>query len=245
MKRLAFIFTTLLVTITALAQVPTYRTHISFEFGYQAPSSDMNDRFGNNFNLGSQFEVLQTKSLWHAGFKFYFLFGSTVKEDVLSNLRTTEGFIIGNDRAPALVSLRERGFFLGPYIGKIFNLGERHPHSGIKISVGAGLLQHKIRIQDDTKTISQLTGEYRKGYDRLTNGLAGYGFLGYQHLDIEGSINFFAGFDITIASTQNRRDWNFDEGRKDDTKRLDTLLGFRVGWILPITRGEDPSNISY
>ncbi|MDX1409423.1 MAG: hypothetical protein R3330_14850 [Saprospiraceae bacterium] len=219
--------------------------HLSFEYGTQFPAGDLQDRFGHNFNLGSQYELMHLPSGWHAGLKGYFLFGNRVKEDVLALLRTPEGDIIGNDRAPAIVFLRERGFFLGPYAGKIFRLSERAPHSGIKVSVGAGLLQHKIRIQDDTRSVSQLTGDYVKGYDRLTNGLAFYGFIGYQHLDPRGRLNFLAGFDLTSGSTQSRRDFNFDQQLADTQQRTDTLIGFRIGWILPITTGQPPNEIFY
>ena len=226
-------------------QTARFRTHISFEWGMQLPQGDMSDRFGNNFNIGSQVELLQMKNLWHVGIKGYFIFGNQVKQDVLSNLRTPEGFIIGNDRAPATVFLRERGYFMGVYGGKIFRMSNVHKQSGIKVSVGGGLLQHKVRIQDDTKTVTQLTGDYKKGYDRLSNGPALYGFLGYQHLAVNKRFNFLAGLDITWASTKNRRSYNFDEGRKDESSYSDLLIGFRVGFILPITTGETASSIYY
>lgn len=231
---------------TASAQAdPSLRMHLSFEYGLQMPGGDLKARFGTNFNVGSQFEILHMPSGWHVGMKGYFLFGSEVKEDVLAALRTPEGDIIGNDRSPALVFLRERGSFIGPYIGKTLVLSPDNPHSGFKVSLGAGLLQHKIRVQDDTQTVSQLSGDYVKGYDRLTNGLALYGFAGYQHLDPGGRINFLAGFDITTGATQSRRDYNFDQQSTDTARRKDSLIGFRIGWILPITTGEPPDEIFY
>ena len=185
------------------------------------------------------------KGLWHGGLKFFYMFGSDVKQDVLSNLRTPEGFIIGNDRAPAEVFLRERGYFVGLYAGKIFNMSTVHKQSGIKLSAGYGLLQHKIRILDDTRSVAQLTGDYKKGHDRLSNGGAVYPFAGYQHLDANRRNNFLAGVDFIFANTRNRRDYNFDEGRKDDSSYRDALVGFRVGLILPITTGEQADSISY
>jgi len=224
---------------------PALRSHLSFEYGGQIPMADMADRFGANFNLGSQFEILHTRSHWLAGFKGYYFFGNTVKEDVISSLRSPDGQIVGNDGGPATIGLRERGFFLGPYLGKLFPLSEDKPHSGIKLQVGVGLLQHHVRIQDDTRTVDQLTGDYRKGYDRLSNGMAGYAFLGYQHLDPARRINFLAGFDVTFAATESRRDFDFNLMRKDDTKRTDVLVGLRLGWILPVTSGIAPETIYY
>lgn len=223
----------------------TFRTHLSFEYGGQVPMADMADRFGSNFNLGSQVEALHTRNLWLAGVKIYYLFGNTLKEDVISTLRSSDGEVIGNDGAPAVIGLRERGFFIGPYVGKLFVLNEKNPHSGIKLQAGLGFLQHHVRIQDDTRTVVQLSGEYRKGYDRLSNGMAGYVFLGYQHLDPFKRINFFAGFDLTVGGTQSRRDYDFNLMRRDETKRTDVLAGIRAGWILPITTGIAPEKIYY
>jgi hypothetical protein len=224
---------------------PALRLHLSFEYGGQIPLADMADRFGSDFNLGSQFEILHIQSHWLAGLKGYYLFGGTVKEDVISSLRTAEGEIIGNDGGPAIVLLRERGLFIGPYVGKILNLDKRKPHAGIKFQLGFGVLQHQVRIQDDSRTLEQLDGAYRKGYDRLSNGPAGYFFAGYQHLDPNKRINFLAGFDVTFAGTQSRRDFDFNLMRRETEKRNDMLVGFRIGWILPITTGIAPETIYY
>jgi hypothetical protein len=233
------------ITLVNAQEGSPLRSHISFEYGAQVPMADMKDRFGSSFNLGSQVEALHTGNGLLFGLKGYYLFGSTVKEDVLSNLRGPNGEIIGNDGAPATIALRERGFYIGPYVGKLFELSEKYPASGIKLQVGAGLLQHHIRVQDDTRTVEQLAGEYKKGYDRLSNGLAGYGFIGYQHLDPDMRINFFAGLDITIASTESRRDYDFNLMGPENAKRTDVLAGVRLGWILPITTGVAPEKIYY
>jgi hypothetical protein len=223
----------------------TFRSHLSFELGGQFPLADMADRFGFNNTIGSQMEIMHTRNTWVAGLKGYYLFGNTVNEDVLTILRTPEGTIIGNDGAPAVVALRQRGLFIGPYLGKVFPVSEKRPHAGIKIQVGAGLLQHHVRIQDDTRSVVQLTGDYRKGYDKLSNGLAGYLFAGYQQLDPNKRVNFLAGIDLTYAGTESRRDYDFNLMRRDEMQRTDVLIGLRVGWILPITSGIPPEKIYY
>jgi len=231
--------------VIAQEESAAVRLHISFEYGAQIPLADMEDRFGSNFNLGSQFELLHTRSLWLAGIKGYYVFGSTVREDVISNLRTPEGEVIGNDGGPAILLLRERGFFIGPYAGKVINLNKKVPHAGLKFQLGMGLLQHQVRIQDDSRTVEQLSGDYRKGYDRLSNGLGAYVFAGYQHLDPKKRVNFLAGFDMTWARTQSRRDYDFNLMRTDTEERTDILVGFRIGWIVPITTGVAPGSIYY
>jgi hypothetical protein len=245
MSRIVLCILILTAPVICSAQSGKVRSHISFEYGGQLPLQDMQERFGANFNVGGQFELLHIPSGWHVGLKGYYMFGGKVKEDVLANLRTPAGDIIGNDRAPAAIFLRERGLFIGAYAGKLFALSESKPSAGFKVSVGAGLLQHNIRIQDDSRSVTQITGDYLKGYDRLTNGLALYTFIGYQHLDPDRRINFLAGFDLTYGFTESRRDIDFSTGMHDGRSRKDGLVGFRVGWILPITTGQDPDEIYY
>jgi hypothetical protein len=132
------------------------------------------------------------------------------------------------------------------YFGKIFQLSDKHYTSGIKSTFGIGILQHKIRVQDDSRSVTELTGEYLKGYDRLTNGLSLTAFLGYQHLDKNRRMNFLAGFDFSLAFTQNRRDFDFATMQKDNLERVDILAGFKIGWIMPIgSRGKAPEQIIY
>ena len=221
------------------------RLHFSMEYGVQVPILDMRDRFGTNFELGSQVELMTLPGKWTFGLQGNVKFGSTVKEDVIASLRTPEGEIIGNDRSYATVFLRERGFYVGPYLGRVFNLSKNQPHSGIKLQLGGGLLQHKVRIQDDSQTAVQLAGDKTKGYDRLSNGAAISGFLGYQHLDINGTLNFIAGFDFQLGFTQSRREIDFGTGLPDATKRKDGLIGFKIGWILPIINATSTEEIYY
>jgi hypothetical protein len=215
-------------------------------YGAHRPSGDLADRFGNHFSIGSGLDLLLTEQNWIAGFDFSYYFGSQVNEDVLANLRTNQGFIIGNDRSYADIQLRMRGFYTGVHIGKLISLGFANPRSGIRATVGVGLMQHKIRIQDDpVRNVPQLSNDYKKGYDRLTNGLAFTEFIGYQVLSRNKRVNFYAGFEFTQAFTQNRRDFNFDTMAKDETERLELNAGFRIGWILPFYFGKAADEIYY
>jgi hypothetical protein len=220
--------------------------NISFEYGVQVPFGDLSDRFGTNFQLGSHLEIIQDNTQFLLGTSFHLIFGNRVKEDVLINLRTSDGGIIGNDRQFATVSLRERGFQSQIYLGKIFQVVRGHFSSGIKSTIGLGILQHKIRVQDDSRSVTELTGDYLKGYDRLTNGLSIMAFIGYQHLDKNRRLNVLAGFDFSYAFTQNRRDFDFLSMQKDETKRVDILAGFKIGMMMPIGGGiKNPEQILY
>ncbi|MEM9916623.1 MAG: hypothetical protein AAF990_00930 [Bacteroidota bacterium] len=209
------------------------------------PAADMEKRFGRNFELGLGLEMVSEKN-WIIGLDYQFYFGNTVKEDVISNLRTPDGLVIGNTRSLAFVELRQRGFYAGGYIGKLIGIIPDNHRSGIRITVGAGLLQHKIRIQDDPDSfVPALDDTYKKGYDRLTNGLALQQFIGYQHLSRNRLINFYLGLEIIEGFTQNRRSFNFDDRAQDTAKRLDILYGIKAGWSLPFYLGEKGEEIFY
>ena len=217
----------------------------NLSYGGQVPGGDLADRFGINGYLGAGLDYLLANN-WAFGFEGHILFGSEVKNDVLSILRNPEGGIYADNGTLAEVTLRERGFYLGAHLGKLIPVSAANRRSGIRINLGAGLLQHKVRVQEDPQAfVPQIAGDNKKGYDRLTNGLALNQFIGYQYLSKNRRINFFVGFDLTQAFTQNRRSWNFDTLGVDTAKRLDLLFGFRAGWSLPFYLGEDPEEIFY
>jgi hypothetical protein len=207
---------------------------LDINYGYALPAADMKDRFGNNFDAGLGFELL-AESNWIFGVGGGILFGNKVREDVLENIRTPEGQIIGSNASWAALSLKERGFHAEGRIGKLVPLQPDNKRSGLRLVLGLGLLQHKIRLQDDPQSfVPQVTGDYKKGYDRLSNGLMLSQFIGYQHLAKNKMINCYAGFEFTQGFTQNRRDYDFLTQQASDTSsRFDMLLGFKVGWILP------------
>ena len=203
-------------------------------FSYQAPGGDMADRFGNNFNVGGTFQW-KTKKNWIFGVDGSFIFSEQVKENtILSNISTSLGYIIGQDGYYADVYLYERGFMANAKAGKIFPVIGPNPNSGIMTTMGVGLLQHKIRIEDKGDRSPQLSDEYKKGYDRLTNGLSLTEFLGYIHFSNHRFVNFMGGIECTQAFTKCRRDYNFDTMMRDDKSRMDLLFGFRVAWIVPL-----------
>lgn len=222
---------------------------LNFTYGTHSPGGDLSNRFGNNFSIGGGLDLITEKKNFIFGLKGNNLFGNTVKEDVLSSLRDSDGFILGSIGAGqatyAEVFLRERGFYTGGHFGKLFSLSNKNKRSGIRLTFGAGLLQHKVRIQDETGAADQLAGELIKGYDQLSNGLSFEQFIGYQQLNRKTGVNFFAGFELTEAFTKNRRAINFNTQSRDDSSRFDVLLGFRVGWSFTFYVGERGEDIQY
>lgn len=243
MKRILFL-SGIFSIIALLAQAQKFPEHpdntdarnkgkailLHFDVGLHLPGGDLADRFGLNGAFGGGAEFLTDQNFFF-GLSAQGFFGTTVNEDPLAILRTPDGYIIGNDRAYASVVLRQRGLYAGGTIGKIFTIQSKR--QGLRVALGAGWQQHRIRVQDNRQVLTQLTGDYIKGYDRLTGGLNLQQFIGWQYLGPKRRGNWMIGFDFHQGFTQSRRDWDFNDKKKLEGKRLDLRFGIKAAWTLP------------
>ena len=219
-------------------------TNISFGYGIEFPFADMADRFGKNlkFTLGAE---RMTKSNWIFGLEFSYMFGNTVKQDVLASLRISNGEVLGADNAYADVFTRERGLFLGANIGKLIAFNSKS-RSGLRITGAFGILAHYVRIQDEARSLPQIEGDYLKGYDRLTRGFALRQFIGYQHVTENQRVNFYIGLEFTQGFTKSVRNVNFDTGLPANKEgRFDGLIGLKAAWILPFFDAYSDEEVFY
>jgi hypothetical protein len=232
------IFLVVLVSAKLSSQVSVkdssvYTPYIGIGYGYQFSAADMAKRFGNNAML--QFNVdFKTRSYWTFGLNGSYLFGKDVKEDIFTNIETSDGAQINKDGEFADVRLYERGFTVSGTIGKMMPLKKPNPNTGILFSVGFGLIQHKIRIETIGNNLPQLSKEYKKGYDRLSNGFLLSENLGYLYLSNNRLVNFYFGLECMQGFTQNRRSFDYDLMQKDTRERVDILYGAKIAWILPL-----------
>ncbi len=207
---------------------------VGLNANYDLPGGDMAKRFGWNYRLGPSV-MYKTKSNWMIGGKFDFLLGGKIKQDsLLSNIRSADGTFIDNNGIGKNVGLFERGYLVGLQAGKILSLTGTKSDNGLLVLTGVGFMQHKISIVDKDGTITQVKGDYKKGYDRLTNGIYLEQFIGYNHFADNAIINYHIGFNVVAGFTQGRRDFLFDVMRTDNSKRVDLLFGIRGGWYIPI-----------
>lgn len=223
---------------------------IKISYAAQLPEGDLKDRFGFNSNIGLHFNI-KTKKYWTFGLKGTFIWGNKLVEDsILRNLaiNTDEKFnyinIIDENGELARVFFDERGFTTMFTFGRVFNILAPNKNSGFILNGGVGFLQHKIKFQYKDSKLPNIEGEYAKGYDRLSNGLAFEGFFGYVFLSKSRLVNFYGGFEYNYALTYNRRGYNFDTQQYDTKQRTDILYGFRVGWILPLYKSK-PQDFYY
>lgn len=214
-------------------QTPDRGILLTFAYGYDLPAGNLALDFGNNFELGLKIEYI-TKNNLIFGLTGDYFFGNEVKNDVLKDLRDNSGNLYGINGQYADIFLRERGFYIGAHAGKLFNFVSGKGRSGLRITIGTGFFQRKIRIQDDPESaMPQLEGDYKKGYDHLSNGIGFNEFIGYQILSANKRINFTAGFTLHQAITKNRRDWNINLLEDKNNNKIDLLFGFSLGWTLP------------
>ncbi len=220
--------------------------YLEFRYGFQIPIADMKDRFGSNSQFGLGIQSVSKKDKIILGLEGMYFFGNTVQEDVVTQLRSYDGSIIGIDGAPGDVNLKERGYYIGFNAGKIFSTGA-HPQklTGIRAIAGGGLLQHKIRVQDNFNTIVPLEKKYQYGYDRLTNGPAIHLGVGYQYQSPIHNLHFHVMGDLYAARTASRRDIDFATGEYLGKKRTDILAGLSIAYIVTISRTEKPDHIYY
>jgi len=218
---------------------------VNFSYSYQNPGGDMDDRFGTNSAAGIGLDYLTSKNFIF-GVQGDFLFGRNVEEDVLWNLRNSDGQLIGNNRAISNIQLTQRGFHANAFLGKLIPFKKSNPRVGIRITAGVGFLQHKIRVQQDPQSfVPQLAGAYAKGYDRLTNGFATSQFVGIQKVSENRRLNFVIGLDLVQGFTANQRSFDFDLKAADTEKYLDIIIGGKIAYTLPFEIGGNPDEIFY
>ena len=245
-----FLFYCFLNSSTVLAQkdsANTFRaTLLNASYAFAVPAADLAQRFGFSMSAGGSLENVSLNTGWIYGVEGYYFFGTDVKEDVLSGFRTTDGNVLSDIGNYGGVELRERGFYAGIHAGKIFKLTDNgNKFGGLRCTFGIGVLQHKIRLQDDNNSFAQVHVPYDVGYDRLTNGIAFNQFIGYQLLSRDKKVNFFFGAELTEGITKNRRVYNFDTRQNDTRTRFDILAGIRAGWSFVLSTHKKAEDIEY
>jgi len=212
---------------------------IHIGYTYHLTAADMKARFGPSSNIHLGFGYKNKKN-WIFGTEISYFFGNTINENnVLANLVNSYGYIIGEDGSPADIIIQERGLMARAYGGKLLSILGYNKNSGILFSTGVGFLQHKFRIDAKAGLVPSLVGDYKKGYDRLSNGMMITQFIGYHFMHNRKVVNFTIGIECIEGFTQSRRSLDYDTGFMDTKKRLDILWGPKIIWELPLYRNAE------
>ena len=205
---------------------------VGITYAFNASAGDLADRYGVSFQVGGGVSY-KTSSNFLFDADFQYQFGRDVKQDPLAGIRDENGEIVGDNNEIALVFLRQRGYMAALRINKIFPLAIENQDSGIRVGLGAGYTQNWIRVQVDTRNAPQVTGDYTKGYDRLTGGPVLQGILGYQHLSNDNRINFYIGAEYSLAFAKGQREVQYDLQDAWTDSFSDQMISLRAAWYLP------------
>lgn len=218
---------------------------LNVSYGYQTPLGDMADRFGGNFEIGADLDYITAKNGIILGLAGRFMFGDNVNEDPIAFLRNPDGSVTLPGQVTTPIFLRMRGLYFGAHAGKLIQLSERHKLNNIRATLGLGILQHRIRLLDETTSSPFIQSPYSTGVDRLTNGLAVRQQLGFQRIDRDGFFHFYIGVEAVQGFTQSRRSFDLQLGAPDVDSRLDVLIGARVAIMLSLGYTSDTSRVYY
>jgi hypothetical protein len=219
-----------------MAATPLSISSVQTHMGILMPGGDLAERFGTAGQVGLEFGRI-IRGNWLMGGSITHLFGNSVREqDIFSNIATESGDIITRDGVFEDYRLRMFGWLMSARIGRLIPIDPRRPNCGLSVEMGVGVMQHKIKIETPVLNSPQLSTEYKRGYDRLSNGLCVSPSVGYLHYAPNRRINYFVRVEGHLAQTRNRRSVNYDTGLPDQRLRHDALWGLRVGWILPLYR---------
>jgi hypothetical protein len=207
---------------------------LAVTYSYQLAGGDMVTRFANNHAVGATFLNKTKKNILFSA-DLNFIFNKTVKEpNLLQNLYNSEGFIQNSEGSADKLRINERGWFTHFNIGYLVSILAPNKNSGFFVTMGGGVLSHKIKIEAVGRKTPQLTKEFLPGYDRLSFGPSTRQFIGYLFLDNRRLINVFAGVEFIQAWTHSLRGYNYDTQQYDTKLRHDNLTGFKVGVVIPL-----------
>jgi hypothetical protein len=215
-------------------------------FTYNIVLADLRKDYGNNLAIGADIG-LKLKSNWSIDFGFKYYFGGKVSQDLIDctfKYLTMDGYFISDGVATTEIELEFRGISFHLQTGKIIPVTKRYRNSGIWIKMGLGVTQHFLNIKNPEDKVLSLAGEYKKGYDKLTLGFSLYQFIGYAHMNKRNLFCMYGGVEFMENFAKRQRKYDYSLMRKDNTKRFEALIGFKIGWIIPLYR-HNPNEVYY
>jgi hypothetical protein len=218
-------------------------------FTYNIVMADLRKDYGNNLAIGADIGV-KMKSNWSIDFGFKYYFGGKVDagliDSTFKNLVVDGFFIEGKNGGSATseIELEFRGVSFHLQAGKIIAVTKRYRNSGIWIKAGIGVTQHFMNIKNPEDMVFSLAKEYKKGYDKLTLGFSLYQFIGYAHINRRNLFCMYGGVEFMENFAKRQRVYDYSLMRKDNTKRFETMIGIKIGWIIPLYR-HNPNTVFY
>ena len=219
---------------------------IIFNYSYQTPlSGAIEESYGNNHSVGAEFSF-KLKNNFIFGLNFGYMFSDNLKSSstYFGKIINSNGYVIDGNGQYTEVYLYERGYNFQLTAGYQFNFWSPNPNSGFFVQAGAGFMEYQTRIENKDKTANAINGEYAKMYDRLRNGFMTSQMVGYRYMSKKNLTNFYGAIELSQAFTNNRRNYNADLTPEQQGKKLDMLISFKLGWVIPFY-GRAPKDYYY
>jgi hypothetical protein len=206
---------------------------------YSTPLADLAKETSGIMGVGADLGM-KTRSNWslETGFNYYFSGKVKGTDSLFQWITNSTGAIMDGDGQPAEIDVDQRMWNMRIATGKIFPVSPNYRNAGIQTKIGIGYTQRYIYIKNPDNRVAALSGEYKKGYDRLTGGFSLYQFLGYVHLSSTQYTCFYIGIEAMECFSKRQREWDFSIMGKDNRSFTDILVGIKAGWVIPLYKKE-------
>lgn len=212
-----------------------------FSYGADLHLSDLKARYGNGLSAGIGVQWLKKNGLAYTA-EWNILFGSKVSDNSIKDFAQSNGSFIGTDGLESLVYGRYRGESMGFLISKILS---KQAMKGFMVGFGSGIITHRTKYIDDTRSFNQIYYNDGKIFDRKTRGIYLRQVLGYELHSRDGLINGVIQLEATQGLTKFvRKNQNAAPTNVDDLLN-DFSIGLKAVWFLPLVKTPIKDEIKY
>jgi len=246
MLRIVFSILCIIYTVRTFAQETIIGA--TAHYMYQFPLGDIATQYGSNSNAGFGLNIKLVNN-FTLGIEGQFMFSGKYNDyTILGSMTTSGGFIIGENNILELPELESRGGNFFAEVGKIFPLNSKNKNSGLHIKAGLGYLFYSVYTNADVVSITQLSGEYMKGYNRLESGMSAQCFLGYTIYSNSRLLNGSIGLQAIYANTKYQGIVDYASGvAPDASTRSSLFIGPKIAITIALKRFQkkDPKADGY
>ncbi len=216
---------------------------LGFSFGFETPLADLKQRFGGMYGGDFSLNYYMGQSGSQIGIKLGFLTSEAVREDVFAAYRTSGGILLSADGVPTVVNSRMAASYVGiDFNQNLFSVG-KHEHAKVFLGLGGGIMQHRIRFVEFTRSVPLSVDKYAKGLDRNSRGPFIEEQLGIKvrkrRKKYDIALYSFQGFLNPVSPIE------FDSGNRNVSRRFDAAIGIKFKWYISLSAKEEGKDIYY
>jgi hypothetical protein len=242
--QILFIILSLTVTLVSVNQAfsqnhPDFSAR--FSYGADLHLADLKAKYGNGLSAGIGGQWLKRNGVAYTA-EWNLLFGSKVNDKSINSFAQPNGSFVGTDGQESLVYARYRGESVGFLISKILS---KQAMQGFMVGFGSGIITHRTKYVDDTRSFNQIYYNGGKIYDRKTRGIYLREVIGYELHSKDGLINGIIQLEATQGLTKFVRKNQYAAPINIDGLLNDFSIGLKAVWFLPIIKSQVKDEIKY